>query len=48
MQAKVLAAALRLKMARREPDGICPVYLPKHAGPYVVPPEEKEGRVEEL
>lgn len=48
MQAKVLAAALRLKMARREPDGICPVYLPKQAGPYIVPPEEKEGRVEEL
>jgi hypothetical protein len=48
MQAKVLAAALRLKMTWKEIDGICPSYLPRHAGPYVVPPEGREERVEEL
>lgn len=50
MQAKVLAAALRLKMATRgmEGDGICPSYLPKTAAPYVVPSGEREGRVQEV
>jgi hypothetical protein len=48
MQAKVLAAALRLKMLRPEADGICPGYLPRQSAPYVVSNEVKEGRVEEL
>ncbi|KZM24938.1 uncharacterized protein EKO05_0002699 [Ascochyta rabiei] len=39
MQAKVLAAAMRLKMGRQDVDGICPSYLPKQAAPYVVPSE---------
>lgn len=47
-QATVLAAALRLKMTRPEIDGICPSYLPKTEGPYVVPPEGRKGRLEEL
>ncbi|XPS81802.1 hypothetical protein M3J09_013727 [Ascochyta lentis] len=48
MQAKVLAAAMRLKMARQDVDGICPSYLPKQAAPYVVPPKERQGSVEEV
>ncbi|KAJ4339662.1 hypothetical protein N0V87_003103 [Didymella glomerata] len=48
MQAKVLAAALRLKMFRPEADGICPGYLPRQNAPYVVPEEVNEGRLEEL
>jgi hypothetical protein len=36
MQAKVLAAALRLKMLRGEEGVICPGYLPSQEGPYVV------------
>ncbi|KAF2623091.1 hypothetical protein BU25DRAFT_401265 [Macroventuria anomochaeta] len=48
MQAKVLAAALRLKMVRPEADGICPSYLPRQSAPYVVPTEESERRVEEV
>ena len=47
-QAKVLAAALKLKMLRPEVEGICPGYLPRQAAPYVVPAEEGEARVEEL
>lgn len=48
MQAKVLAAALRLKIVRKDIDGICPSYLPRQEGPYVVPPEGREEKVEEL
>lgn len=48
MQAKVLAAALRLKMVRPEAEGICPSYLPKQTAPYVIPGEVKDERVEEL
>lgn len=50
-QAKVLAAALRVKMCCPEVDGICPGYLPRTAPPYVVPGERegsREGRVEEV
>ena len=47
-QATVLAASLRLKMTRPEIDGLCPSYLPKTEGPYVVPPEGRKGRLEEL
>lgn len=46
-QAKVLAAALRLKMARPEVGGICPGYLPRQAAPYVVSEESGTG-VEEV
>lgn len=48
MQAKVLAAALRLKMFRPEADGICPGYLPRQNAPYVAPEEVREGRLKEL
>lgn len=48
MQAKVLAVALKLKMIGKDKDDICPSYLPKQGSPYVIPPEEKEGRVEEV
>ncbi|KAJ4982895.1 C6 finger domain-containing protein [Stagonosporopsis vannaccii] len=47
-QAKVLAAALRLKMARPEVEGICPSYLPRQGAPYVVPGERKQAVVEEM
>lgn len=47
-QAKVLAAALRLKMARPEVEGICPSYLPQQGAPYVVPGERGEAVVEEM
>lgn len=44
MQARVLAAALRVKMARPEGgEGVCPVYLPRRGAPYVLPGEGGAG-----